>query len=103
VEINNINLEYFIDYINRRVHILDLEPFGDRLLNSISPEFMRKFISAENLLIDILEFDWLCYATSGVIFSYKNYNVQFAHSETALIHQPFIEKIKKRGKNFDGQ
>lgn len=98
MEIGGINLEYYIDYINRRVHILDRERIGNKLVNTISPQWMEEFIQHENLLIGLMDFDWLCYATNGIILLYKDYNIQIVSSDTSLIYRPYVEYMKNKGK-----
>jgi hypothetical protein len=102
MRINNSELEYFIDYINKRIHLLDLDTLGMRsLTNTIDPTFQKMFIEHENLLKDVIDFQWICYATDGLIAEYKNYNFKFIPNEADICHKPFKEKMLARRKKWN--
>lgn len=94
MRINDIELEYFIDYINKRMHLLDKNTSGTSLLNAIDPAFQQSVIDHENLLQDIIEFDWICYGSNKLIVLYQDYNFKILNSKMPYLHKPYIEKLK---------
>lgn len=86
-----MELEYYIDYMNRRIHLLDKSyPSTPELLNVITPEFQKQFIENECLLIDVLDFDWFIYASNGIIFSYSAYRLELVNPEEKTLYKPFM-------------
>lgn len=99
--IGNSKIEYFVDYINKKVHLLDLDNFGTRsLTNAICPEFQNKLIEQENLLKDVVDFEWICYGTDGIIASYKEYNFKYCNPKLPYLHEPYKEVMKKRKERY---
>lgn len=101
VKVGETEIEYFIDYLERAIHILDLDFRQSRTLtNSIDPRWQKKLIYQENLLTDILDFDWILYHTDGIISLYKEYNFSFANEAVIKIHEPYkiimLNRIKAR-------
>jgi hypothetical protein len=97
--VGNTELIYFIDYIGKRIHLLDMNTPGRMsLTNSIDPTFQQKFIDQEQLLNDILDFEWICYGSDGIIASYKNYNFKFVNQKLPWVHKPFLEALAERRK-----
>jgi hypothetical protein len=97
MRIGNSELEYFIDYLNKRIHLLDLNKFGTMTLtNNLDPSFQQELINQESLLSDIMDFDWICYGTDGIITEYSHYNFKFLSYNTLLLHQPYVDKMKIR-------
>jgi hypothetical protein len=95
--VGNTEVIYFIDYLGKRVHLLDMNSPGRMsLTNAIDPTFQKKFVEQEQLLKDIIEFDWLCYGTDGIIAAYSNYNFKFVNQKLPWVHQPFVEEMIKR-------
>lgn len=91
MKIENVDLELFIDYIGKTVHLLEISrsPYS-ALLNEISPEFQKKVIEKGLLLMDVLDFDWFCYASSGLVMEYKDYGLLFVSKNENRLHKPFI-------------
>lgn len=101
MRIGDSELEYFVDYLNKRIHILDLDHSGMRTLtNAIDPTFQRKFVEQEHLLSDVLDFQWLCYATDGIIAEYRNYNFKFVPRDERNLHQPYVKKMEERKNKY---
>lgn len=97
VRINNTELEYFIDFITKKMHLLDLDNSGTKTLtNAIDPHFQQALIDQENLLQDIIDFEWLVYATDGIIASYSDYNFKFVNPKLPYLHKPYVDVMKKR-------
>ena len=90
MKIDNIELEYHIDYLQRKIHLLDLGPrHSQTLLNIISPEFQKKFVKQEALLIDIVDFDWVLYCGSGLVILYSNYTANIVGKSEKWLYTPF--------------
>lgn len=98
MRINDTELEYFIDYINKIIHLMDLDNSGTRsLTNAIDPTFQKMFIEQESLLKDVYDFKWICYGTDGIITEYRTYNFNFISSHyNELLHEPYVSKMKER-------
>jgi hypothetical protein len=91
---NNFNFEYFIDYLKRKVHLLNVESNSyKKLSNIIDPEFQKNFIKTENLLLDLMDFDWILYESTGIIIIYKNYSIAIVSPKLPYLHKPFLEKL----------
>jgi hypothetical protein len=99
---DSMKIEYFIDYINRKIHILDLENFSTMggLANKISRDFQRKLIEEENLMQDMIEFEWFCYCSNGFVLLYKDYNVVFLNKKLPWLHRPFLDVLEQRSKKY---
>jgi hypothetical protein len=96
VRVKNTDVEYFVDYINKAIHLLDGNKYTHMTLtNSIDPTWQRLFVEQEALLIDVLDFTWFCYATDGIVSTYSNYNFKFIADHTQL-HQPYVEIMRQR-------
>jgi hypothetical protein len=96
MKINNTEILYFIDYLNRGIHLLDLDRSGRMsLTNAIDPRFQQALIDHENLLQDVMDFEWYCYGTDGIIAVYRNYNFSFL-KDYSIMHKPFVELMKQR-------
>lgn len=101
MRIGNTQLEYFIDYLNKRVHLLDLDRSGmQTVTNAIDPKFQKRFIRQEHLLSDLLDFQWICYGTDGIVAEYKDYNFSFVPHGDQRTHQPYIEKMMLRRRGY---
>lgn len=99
MRIGDTQLEYFIDYLNRRVHLFDLDKSGMRTVtNAIDPKFQKRFIRQEQLLSDLLDFQWICYGTDGIVVEYKEYSFSFVSHKDQRVHQPYIDKMEARGR-----
>ena len=100
MKVNNTELDYYVDYINKKIHLLDMERDTSKsLANIISPDFQNKLIEQEGLLQDILDFDWVCYCYDGIIASYRNYNFKLVNPKLPYLHRPYkltMESRKKR-------
>lgn len=94
MKIDDIEIEYFIDYIAKRIHLLDLNYTTDNNLpNIIGPEFQMKLVEQEHLLLDVLDFEWVIYASNGLILLYKIYNLQLVGKTEKKLHRPFLDVI----------
>jgi hypothetical protein len=91
MRIDNIEIEYFINYIGRSIHILDkTRNHYQNLLNIMSPEFQKRIIEEEQLLSDVFDFDWICYGSGGLIMEFKEYTLVFVSKQDNRLHKPFI-------------
>lgn len=97
MKINGIKLQYFIEYLEKRVHLLDSNPIGQNLANTMCPDFQKKFIEAERLLSDVAEFEWLIYC-GNLIISYQNYDIKMVSSKLPYVHKPFTKALEDRQK-----
>lgn len=97
MRVGNTELVYFIDYLGKKIHLLDMdEPGRKTITNAIDPTFQQKLIEQEGLLNDVMDFDWLVYATDGIIASYRNYNFKFVNPKLPYLHQPYLEIMQSR-------
>jgi hypothetical protein len=91
MKIFNTEIEYFIDYVSRTIHIKERPTSSfHSLFNEISPEFQSLLIEEEHLLMDVLDFEWICYGFAGLIMEYKNYSLVFVSKTDERLHKPFI-------------
>lgn len=97
--IDNTEVTYFIDYINKKMHVLDSDSPGRMsLTNAIDPHFQKRLLEQENLLQDIIDFEWFCYGTDGIIASYHDYNFKYVNAKLPWVHKPFLDVMMKRRK-----
>jgi hypothetical protein len=99
VKVGACEVLYHIDYVGRAVHLLDKNNGGRTLTNSIDPSWQKQFIYQEMLLTDILDFDWYCYATDGIVATYCNYNFNFIKDYSKL-HAPYLDVMRQRGEYY---
>jgi hypothetical protein len=99
MNIGNTDIEYHIDYVNKKMHLLDLNVSEiNKLTNQIDPTYQRKVIDHEGLLQDLLDFEWICYANDGYVASYLNYNFKILSPKLPYLHKPYLEIIQQRRK-----
>ena len=91
--IDNIEIIYFLDYIERRIHLLEVNK-SKSILNEISPDFQKRIIEQEHLLMDVIDFEWILYASGGLIFAFKDYNLHFIEKTDKRLHSPFKAQIE---------
>lgn len=100
MKINNTELDYHVDYINKKVHLLDMDSSSNNnLVNTMSPDFQIKLVEHEGLMQDVLDFEWICYGLDGIIASYRNYNFKLVNPKLPYLHRPYkltMESRKKR-------
>ena len=93
MKIERVEIEYFIDYIEKTIHLLDnTSTHYTNLLNAISPEFQKKLIEEEHLLLDVLDFDWFCYGIGGLVMQFKDYSLMFVSKKDERLHKPFLDE-----------
>jgi hypothetical protein len=91
MRIENVEIEYMVDYINRCVHMADKSRHQFQgLLNVMSPEFQTNVIEGEGLLIDVMDFDWICYGSGGLIMEFKECGLVFVSKEDNRLHKPYM-------------
>jgi hypothetical protein len=96
LKINNVEVEYHIDYLQKKIHLLDLGPrFSNTLVNMISPDFQKEFIDSESLLIDIMTFEWILYCGSGLVILYNNYQASLVLDRPKWLYRPFLGRIQR--------
>lgn len=96
IKIDSVEVEYHIDYLQKKIHLLDVGPrFSNTLVNMISPDFQKKFVDTENLLIDIISFEWLLYCGSGLVISYKDYSASLVLDRPKWLYGPFLGRIQR--------
>lgn len=98
VELRNVKFEYHIDYINKRLHLLNID-HRRKISDVIGLDFQAEFIKAEKLLIDILDFDWYLYESQGIIVLYKNSSYFLTSHLMPYLHKDYLNKLAQRGKN----
>lgn len=83
-------LEYHVDYINKKIHLLDLsKATRGQIVNNISPDYQKRLIEAQGLMQDVIDFDWICYGSDGLITSYQNYNFKIINYKLPYLHKPY--------------
>jgi|1185.fasta_scaffold77493_3 hypothetical protein len=88
--INDIKFDYYINYLGKSVHLLDLSNSHFKtLLNAMCADFQKKLIEEEALLQDVLGFDWICYGQSGLIMEFNKYGLQFISKGDKRLHAPY--------------
>lgn len=102
MKINNTEFEYQIDYVKRKVHMLDMKSAisGESLANAMDSEFARIFIKQECLLQDIVDFDWIIYMSNGMIANFKDYNFSIISPRLPYLHKPYLDAMQQRRKGF---
>lgn len=97
MRIKNIEIDYHIDYVERKVHIKEISASShSQLLNVIGSDFKEELIEREDLLIEALEFDWYCYGAGGLILVSKEYGLQIIAKEKTSLHIPFLGRYKAK-------
>ncbi|MFL6507974.1 MAG: hypothetical protein ACJ704_08560 [Nitrososphaeraceae archaeon] len=83
-------IEYHIDYINKKMHFMDWsQAVTEQLVNIISPDYQKRFIEANALMQDVMDFEWIIYGVDGLIASYKNYNFKILNPKLPYLHKPY--------------
>jgi hypothetical protein len=101
LRINNIEFDYSIDYINRKMHLLDMEYSRKQaLFNGINPDFQKRLVEAENLLQDVLTFEWICYGSDGIIAAYSNYNFKYTSPKMPYLNRAYLDIMDERRVRF---
>jgi hypothetical protein len=95
MKIDGIKLQYFIDYLEKRVHLMDMNPVGQNLANAMCPDFQKKFVEQEHLLSDVADFEWLLYV-GNLIISYQNYDIKVVNAKLPYVHKPFLKTLEDR-------
>lgn len=92
--VGELELEYYIDYLEKRFHLLEKDRMMFRgLPNLIDSDFQRKIIKQENLLLGVLDFEWVLYCSSGLVMTYKDFNLQLMPKYEKWLHRPFLDVI----------
>lgn len=90
MDFEQTRLEYHIDYINKKVHLLDLSQAAlGQIVNNISPDYQKRLMEAQGLMQDIIDFDWIVYCIDGLICSYQNYNFKVQNPKLPYLHIPY--------------
>lgn len=96
MHILGMELEYFIDYVGNRIHILEKSAsINKQLFNTISPDFQKQLVEEQFLLTDVLDFDWILYDLNGLIVAYTDYNMKLVNRKMPFVHEPYIEAARK--------
>ena len=56
----------------------------------MSPEFQMNVIEGEQLLIDVLDFDWICYGSGGLIMEFKESGLMFVSKDDKRLYKPYM-------------
>ena len=96
VKVGKTEIDYFCDYLARVIHIMDRNSYATQsLTNAIDPNWQKEFVYQEKLLKDVLDFDWYCYGTDGIVCKYSNWNFKYI-ADHSFLHQPFVDVMSKR-------
>src|SRR3954466_2323569 len=97
MDLGKVEIDFHVDYINKKVHLLDLNQntsFG--LFDVISPDLKTKFAQDHDFMMDVLTFDWICYGRDGIVCSYDNYNFKYMNPKLPYLHEPYLDEMEKR-------
>lgn len=96
------NIEYFIDFIGKKVHLMDNSTsYVHSLVNEISPDFQKNFLDQQVFTDDLLKFEWIIYGSDGLISAYSNYNFKILNPKLPYLHEPFVETSRiRRNKRY---
>lgn len=102
MKVNNTEFDYQIDYINKKIHLID--KFGlhndNSLVNAVDPEFQQAFIKQYMLLEDIVDFDWIVYASNGIVAQFRGYAFAIISPKLPYLHKPYLEAMQTRRKSY---
>lgn len=99
MRVQNVEIDYFIDYINNKAHIIELKKSPmNALINNINSQFQQELVETESLLNDVLDFDWICYCADGLIIKYRDYNYRIINKKLPFLYSPFVELNRKKYK-----
>lgn len=91
-------VEVYIDYINKRIHILDMDKPNIRTVtNAMSEDYKAMLVDQMQAPKEVMDFTWLCYATDGIVSEYKDYNFKFINDK-AIMFPPFQAVMVERSK-----
>lgn len=97
MKILNTEIEYFIDYLDNKIHILDKsKSYYNDLPNSIGPEFQKELIEKDHLLLDIISFEWVCYCAGGFVLVYNSRTLRIISATEKWLHRPYMDAIIKK-------
>jgi len=100
LKINGIEIKFHVDYIERIIHLFDVNSSHiQSLVNNISPSFQKDLIQQGQLLLDVLDFEWVCYSLNAPIFGYKDYNLYFINETEKRLYEPYRRVLKDSKKN----
>jgi hypothetical protein len=96
LRINNVSFSYHIDYINRRIHLLEAKGNSvyQSLANAMSPQFKKQVIDQELLLEDTIEFEWIVYSFGGLVLRSIGFSLDIVSKEETYLHKAYLEAIK---------
>lgn len=90
---DNTNFDYYVDYVEKRIHIKDHESSQTySVMNQISPMFQMWLIEEEGLLSDVIAFDWYLYTGSDIVARWSDYTFKFISSTEPSVHKPYLKK-----------
>lgn len=99
MKVGNTEIEFHIDYVNKKFHLVDLDNTGmHKLTNYIDPTYQKKLIEQESLLSDLIDFEWICYSNDGYIASYLNYNFKILSPKVPYLFKPYLDYMQKTKK-----
>lgn len=101
MQIENTEIEYHIDHEQKKLHLLDLDQSGRKsLTNAIGNAFIMSLIEQEHLPLEVFKYEWICYASDGIVASYEGYNFNFKHHSLPYLHKEYLEVMEDRKKMF---
>lgn len=97
MQIKDTEIDYYIDFPNKRIHLLDLDKDERRTLtNSIGLTFQVRFLTELELDADIMGFEWYCYGTDGNVARYRNHAFKYIPLSSKTIYKPFAKVMDIR-------
>ena len=96
MKVENIEVEFFIDYLNKRIHVLEKgrSLYNQSLPNIIGTEFQKSFIEQQNLLIDVMNFEWFCYCSNGLVLLFKGRGLNLVSDTSEMLYKPFLDALR---------
>jgi hypothetical protein len=96
VQFENAKFEYYVDYVEKRIHIKDHESAHTySVMNQISPDFQKWLVREEELLIDVLEFDWYLYTGNDIVARWSDYTFKFITPTESSVYKPYLKNKAK--------
>ena len=92
MKIENIEIDYLVDYRTKKVHIKELGGNSMKpLVNTIGQDFQLKLIEEKILKREVINYDWICYCNDGLIVNYNDYQYKILNKKLPYLYEPFCK------------
>lgn len=95
MKVKNLFIEFHIDYMARQVHVLEKgRPiYHENLPNNMGEDFQKEMIEKNSLLIDTLDFEWVCYCQNGLILRFRERKLGLISKTDNSLYKPFLDAL----------